>query len=197
MRLVLASASPWRRRILMNAGLAFDVIPADIDEGAIREALQGEGKNPSEIAAALAQEKSLSVSIQNPETLVIGADQILCHEGRIFEKAITKAGAAETLRALSGKTHRLISAVCVACNGDVLWSGTDHADLTMRSFDDRFLDTYLREVDEEILTGCVGAYAIEGIGLWLFEKIEGDHFTILGLPALPLLRFLSGLGVGL
>ncbi len=196
MRLVLASASAARRRILADAGLDFEVVPADVDECALRESMGAKNMPAAEIAAALAREKALGVGAHMPEALVVGADQVLVHEGRILEKAGTRHEAAQTLRALSGKTHSLISAACVAHNGAVLWHTTDRADLTMRAFDDDFLDSYLRAAGDDALTRHVGAYAIEGSGLWLFEKIEGDYFTILGIPALALLRFLTQKGFG-
>lgn len=196
MRLVLASASPARRRILTDAGLSFETIPAHIDESALREAYVARGGGLDDVAMDLAREKALSVAAHVPDALVIGADQVLLCDGRLLEKAPTRIGAAQTLRALSGRTHRLTSAVCVAQGGAVLWSAADYADLTMRSLDAALIDDYMCAAGEGVLTGCVGAYAVEGVGLWLFEKISGDFFTILGLPALPLLRFLSERGFG-
>lgn len=196
MRLVLASASPARRRILTDAGLSFDTIPAQVDERALRNTMLADGVGTADIAANLAREKALSVSAQVPDALVIGADQILLHEGRILEKAPMRAQAAQTLRTLSGKTHCLISAVCVVQDAALLWSHTDRADLTMRVLNESLIDDYMRAAGEDVLTGCVGAYAIEGLGLWLFEEIKGNFFTILGLPTLPLLTFLSGRGFG-
>jgi septum formation protein len=127
---------------------------------------------------------------------VIGADQVLeCH-GKILSKAKNKKAAADKLRFLRGKTHRLISAACVAKNGKIIWQGVQHADLTMKNFNDAFLKRYIAEAGDT-LTGAVGAYALEEKGIWLFKKIEGDYFTILGMPLLPLLGFLQGEGLGL
>lgn len=191
--LILASGSKARQEMLTRAGLKFKAIPADIDEKALLAALKNK-LPPAEIAAALAQEKAKFVTAQNPGAYVVGADQILVFKGKIFSKAATKEEARASLQKLRGQTHHLISAVCVAKDGEILWDFADSAALAMRNFDDDFLDAYCAQAGEA-LTKTVGAYELEGRGASLFEKTEGDFFTILGLPLLPLLGFLLQEGV--
>lgn len=169
--------------MLRGAGLPFRVIPAQVDE-------RGYSGEPAALARTLAEAKALDVSKINPGALVIGADQVLDLEGEILHKAKDEGDAKAKLRKLSGKTHILTSGVCVAQNGAVLWSEVDRAHLTMRLLEEDFLQTYC-EAAGDVLTSCVGAYALEGHGSWLFEKTEGDYFTILGMPLLPLLGFLK------
>ncbi len=191
--LILASQSEARRDMLKNAGLVFDVIPASLNERDFENKFSDSA--PDKLAAALAQEKALFVSAQNPDALVIGADQLLSFEERIFSKADTKEEAQHHLKTLRGKTHTLISAVCVVQNGKALWQYCDSAHLTMHNFGDDFLEHYI-EKEEEALTSCVGCYKLEGIGAWLFDNVEGDHFTVRGMPLLPLLSFLREQGCG-
>jgi septum formation protein len=186
--LILASGSKARKAMLTQAGLVFDVIPADIDEAAVLKNLQGK-LPPEEIAAELARRKALAVASDNQETLVIGADQMLVCAGRIYSKAKTKEEARENLKNLRGRTHQLISAVCVAHGDEIMWSHTDTASLTMRGFDDDFFNDYMDAAGDALLNS-VGGYELEGLGATLFERTEGDYFTILGLPLLPLLGFL-------
>lgn len=185
--LILASGSAARQAMLRQAGLEFDILPAQIDEAALLHERRGD--SPPEKALFLAREKALNVSRENPEALVIGSDQILCLGDEIFNKAVNRYDALQKLRMLSGKTHRLISAVAVARNGCVLWDHADHADLTMRKLEEGFLAAYAL-LAEEALTSCVGGYQIEGAGAWLFKDIKGDFFTIMGMPLLPLLGYL-------
>ena len=185
MTLILASGSLARQNMLRAAGLEFETYPADIDE----EIRQISGSPPLDIALSLACEKALHVSAKNPDTLVIGADQILQYEGKIMSKAANENEAREKLKTLRGKTHNLISAVAVAKNDKVLWKNTACAFLTMYNFDDEFLETYIEKAGAA-LTRSVGAYELESIGVQLFENIEGDYFTILGMPLLPLLTYL-------
>jgi septum formation protein len=187
-RIILASASRARHDMLRSAGIAFDVVPADIDEAAVREALLAEDADcdPSDIAEVLACAKATQVSVAHPEAVVIGSDQILSLGPKLFSKPGDGAGVRATLDALNGKTHQLHSAVAVAQGGEVGWSHLDSADLTMRHLSQHFLDAYVERAGSGVL-GCVGAYQIEGLGAQLFERIEGDHFTILGMPLLPLL----------
>lgn len=185
MHIILASKSAARKAMLDNAGLKFSCDPADIDE----QALISGAKEPERAAILLAQEKAKTVSQRRPKSLVIGSDQILVFENEILNKAETQEAAKEKLKRLRGKTHRLVSAVSVVWDGKSVWSALDSADLTMRNFDDDFLDSYCKRASDDLLN-CVGAYAIEGAGAWLFENVKGDYFTIMGMPLLPLLGYL-------
>lgn len=185
--LVLASQSSARQMLLANAGIDFEAVPADIDE---RAAQQGSGLSaPGEIAALLAREKALSVSMRQPGNYVVGADQTLALGNRLFSKPAGRAQAAEQLRALAGRSHELHSAVAVARDGKILFEKVATAQMTMRRLDEAEIDIYLDEAGGAV-TSSVGAYQLEGLGVHLFERIEGDHFTILGLPLLQLLAFL-------
>jgi septum formation protein len=188
-RIILASASPTRRAMLANAGVRFAVSPALVDERAVEAPLAAAGRSPREIAEALAAAKALAVRADSPATIVIGADQVLEGEGRRWNKPASISEARHQLKALSGKAHFLHSAVAGARGGKVVWRAVDSARLTMRPLSDAFIDKYLADVGEAAL-GSVGAYQVEGPGIQLFEKIEGDHFTILGLPLLEVLAFL-------
>jgi septum formation protein len=185
--LVLASRSEARGKILAAAGLPFEVRPAELDERAV------EGKlGPSDAVAAarlLARAKAETVAKTAPGRLVLGADQTLARGDRRFSKPTDRADAAEQLRALRGRTHELYSALTLMIDGDVLFSYVGIARLTMRDFNDLFLDDYLDMAGNHVLAS-VGGYQLEGIGIHLFERVEGDHFTILGLPLVPLLTFL-------
>ncbi len=165
----------------------FEAIPADIDERAIQQASGLSA--PGEIATLLAREKALSVSSHKPGRYVVGADQTLALGNRLFSKPAGRAQAAEQLRALAGGTHELHSAVAVARDGKILFADVSIARMTMRRLDEGEIEAYLDEAGEAVTTS-VGAYQLEGLGVHLFERIEGDHFTILGLPLLPLLAFL-------
>lgn len=185
--LILASQSRARQALLANAGISFEAIPADIDERALQQACGLSA--PGDIAALLAREKSVSVSSRHPGRFVVGADQTLALGGRLFSKPAGRAQAAEQLRALAGRTHELHSAVAVACDGKILFSDLAVARMTMRPLDDNAISAYL-DAAAEAVTASVGAYQLEGLGIHLFGRVEGDHFTILGLPLLPLLEFL-------
>jgi len=193
--LILASRSKSRQNMLIQAGLRYDCHPANLDEELLLRRADQDGMPPAKIAALLAQQKAAAIAAHYPDAFVIGSDQILCFDGEIFMKAETKDEAAQALRRLCGKTHTLISAVCVVRNGDVLWACADEAHLTMRDFDDAFLQHYLSMAGDE-LTTCVGSYALEGAGMWLFDRVEGDYYTVLGMPLFPLLGFLQSCGVG-
>lgn len=188
-QVVLASASPIRAELLTRAGVAFEVEVARIDEAEIREALKAGGATAEEAAEALAEAKALRVARRRPDDLVIGADQILDLDGSWLEKPGNAEGARAQLAQLSGRTHRLVSAAVVALNGARAWAHVDVAHLSMRALDPAAIEAYLAEAGPGVL-GCVGSYQIEGIGVRLFERIEGDHFTIQGLPLLPLVHFL-------
>lgn len=184
--LALASQSSGRRLALAQTGLPFVTHPANIDERAVEAQLAAAGAGPDEIAARLAAEKALAVSALRPGALVIGADQIASCEGRRFGKPADRDAAAEQLRFLAGRTHRLHSAVALAQDRALLFETVAHADLTMRPFSEEFLRSYLDLVGDHVTTSA-GAYQIEGLGIHLFERIVGDHWTILGLPLTPLL----------
>lgn len=186
--LILASGSSARRALLTSAGLKFDVIPADIDERAVKDAVRSRDKNttPAQIAAHLAAEKARAVSLQHPRALVLGADQVLAFEGGIQSKVADVKAAHDVLAALRGKTHELVSAAALARRGEIVWQTCERAKLSMRNFSDSFLEAYLAEAGAGILD-CVGCYKLEGLGVQLFDKIEGDYFTILGLPLVGLL----------
>ena len=185
--LILASQSRTRQALLANAGIDFEAVPADIDE---REIQQASGLSaPGDIAALLARRKALSVSLRRPGRFVVGADQTLTRGARLFTKPAGRAQAAEQLRALAGGSHELHSAVAVARDGAILFEGVSIARMTIRQLGEREIGAYLDAVGEAVTTS-VGAYQLEGLGVHLFEHIEGDHFTVLGLPLLPLLAFL-------
>ena len=186
--LILASQSRARQMLLANAGLKFEAIPADIDERAAEET--SGLSTPNEIAALLAREKALVVSRARPRSIVIGADQTLALEKRLFTKPADRAQALVQLGALAGRSHELHSAVAVARDGKIVFETVAVARLTMRRLSEAAIAAYLDEAGEAVVTSSVGAYQLEGLGVHLFERIEGDHFTILGLPLLPLLDFL-------
>jgi len=190
--LILASQSAARRMLLAGAGITFDAAPADIDERGIQQ--RSNLTAPGDIAALLAEQKAAFVSLRHPGRYVIGADQTLSVGDRLFNKPAGRDQAAQQLRDLSGRTHELHSAIAVACDGATLFSHVSVAHMTMRQLDDTAIDVYLDAAGEKVTTS-VGAYQLEGLGVHLFELIEGDHFTILGLPLLPLLKFLRDEGM--
>ncbi len=185
--LILASQSRTRQALLAGAGIAFEAMPADIDERAIQQACGL--SSPGEIAALLAREKALSVCSRHPGRFVVGADQTLALGERLFSKPSGRAQAAEQVRDLAGRMHELHSAVAIARDGETLFADVSVARMTMRRLDDAAISAYLDAAGAAV-TASVGAYQLEGLGIHLFERIEGDYFTILGLPLLPLLRFL-------
>ena len=185
--LILASQSSARKMLLANAGLEFKAITADIDERAIQAA--SELSNPREIGLLLAREKANAVSTNYPGSYVIGADQTLVLENRLFNKPAGRAQALAQLRDLAGNSHELNSAVAVARDGKIVFEDVSVARMTMRQMSEAELSAYLDAAGDAVTTS-VGAYQLEGLGIHLFERIEGDHFTILGLPLLPLLAFL-------
>jgi len=192
--LVLASASAARRQMLEAAGLSFAVEAPDLDEDAAKLGLRAQGLAPHQQAGALAALKALAVSQRRPESLVIGADQMLTVDGETLDKPRNADDARAHLMRLRGGTHELQTAVVVAHGGAVLWRHADAPRLTMRAFSPAFLDKYLAQAGEGVLRS-VGAYQLEGLGAQLFERIEGDYFSVLGLPLLPLLAFLRGHGI--
>jgi septum formation protein len=192
-KLILASSSPFRRMLMQNAGLAFEAHAAHIDERAVEAPLEREGVTPDAVALVLAKAKAKEVSDRFPACLVIGSDQTMSLGLQTFHKPKDMADAANHLRVLSGKTHRLNSAIAIAYDGDIVWEHVSHAELTMRSLGADFIQRHLKRVGEKALAS-VGAYQLEGEGLQLFSRIDGDYFTILGLPMLPLLEKLRELG---
>jgi septum formation protein len=188
-KIILASGSAGRKTLLQDAGIDFDVVRPDIDERAVEAAVENSGVTPAELATILAEAKAVEVSIRNPGALVIGADQTMVLDGRLFHKPADMEGARRHLLALSGKTHELHSAAVVAHAGKAVRHLTDTAYMTMRWLSPEFIGRYLSAVGDAALQS-VGGYQIENRGIQLFEKIEGSHFTIVGLPLLPLLAVL-------
>jgi nucleoside triphosphate pyrophosphatase len=193
--LILASASSGRASLLSQAGLSFRQVPADIDERAIETALlRGDGRlGAGNLALHLAAAKAGAVSKSHLSAVVIGADQVMVCEGRLFQKPADLQAARDQLAQLRGRTHHLHSGLAVAIAGEVVWRHLASASLEMRAFSDAFLADYLAAEGESLL-GSVGAYRIEGRGIQLFSRVEGDHFTIIGLPLLPLLGYLREKG---
>jgi septum formation protein len=193
--IILASGSSARRQMLAAAGVLFQVVPADVDEAEIRDTMLNESDcvDADVIAGALARAKAIAVSQLHPAALVIGADQTLALGSKLFSKPAGLIEARDHLDRLRGRTHALHSAVVIAHRGEPVWGLCETANLTMRRFSDVFLDAYIARAGERICNS-VGAYELEGQGLQLFERIEGDYFTILGLPLLPLLAELRARG---
>jgi septum formation protein len=190
---ILASASAARARLLAAAGVEVRVEPATIDEQAVKHAYQAERRAASDCALALSEAKARWVAARHAGALVIGADQILVCNGRWFDKPSDLGDARAQLLALRGRTHELVTAVCVVRDRTRLWHTLSRPKLTVREFSDAFLDAYLALEGATVL-GSVGAYRLEGRGVQLFARIEGDHFAILGLPLLELLGFLRERG---
>lgn len=191
--IILASGSRIRASLLENAGIEVRAVPSDLDERAVEAPLLESGAPVEDIAAVLAEAKALEVSQREGAALVIGADQMLEFEGSRLTKPADMEAARRQLLALSGKTHQLHSAVAVVRNGETMWRNVSSANLTMRELSPKFIGHYLADVGSEALSS-VGGYQLEGRGIQLFEKIDGDYFTILGLPLLPLLAFLRDFG---
>lgn len=194
--LILASGSSSRIAMLRAVGLSFEAVPAEVDEAALRQAWRSSDPNitPPAIALGLARAKAEDVSNRYPDALVIGGDQVLAFDGETISKASTKAGAKAVLSKLRGQEHRLHSATALASGGQAIWDATDTATLAMRPFSDAFLDAYLENAGDALTTSA-GCYRIEEMGLQLFDRVEGNHFTILGLPMLALLAELRRRGV--
>jgi septum formation protein len=193
--LVLASASRIRAELLARAGLTIRCDPAGVDEDEVKRSFRHEGRDAASCAQALAFAKAVRVSHRHESALVIGADQILDYAGTWLDKPGNPAEARAQLLMLRGRRHQLATAVAVVRNGAILWQHVEQPSLVMRPFSDSFLDVYLIAAGDDVLQ-VVGGYRLEGLGVQLFSRIDGDYFAILGLPLLPLLEFLRGHGVG-
>jgi septum formation protein len=191
--LILASKSPFRAMLMRNAGLTFSQQAAHVDERAIEDTLDATGTTPADLALILARAKAIEVSERHPQALVIGSDQTLSLGDDVLHKAATMEEARDRLLHLQGRMHQLNSGVVLARNGQVIWRHVGVARLTMRSLSPQFIGRHLASTGDKVL-GSVGCYQLEGEGLQLFETIEGDYFTIVGLPMLPLLSELRKLG---
>jgi septum formation protein len=194
MTFILASASSSRARILREAKVPVIALPADIDERALKATLLKQNKTVQEVAKVLAAAKAIQVSKLRPNALVLGADQVLEFDGELLSKCADLAEARALLLRLRGRGHRLISALALAEAGKVIWTHSETANLTMRAFSDAFLADYLSTEGSVLLDG-VGCYRLETMGAQLFERVEGDYFSILGLPLQPLLAELRLKGV--
>lgn len=190
--LILGSGSPYRRKLLEDAGVPVEVVRPQIDERAVEQTVEGSGATPAELAEILAVAKGVDVGSRAPGRLVVASDQTMALGDRVFHKPKDMEDARRHLLALSGRTHELHSAVVLARDGETLWSHVATARLTMRQLTPAFIGRHLSRVGDKALTS-VGAYQIEGEGIQLFERIEGDHFTIVGMPLLPLLAKLREL----
>ncbi len=188
--LILASGSRARREMLKSSGVSFTVEAANVDEDAVRAALAGADRSneldPADVAEVLARSKAEAVSQSRPNACVIGGDQVLALDDEILTKPADEAAARRQLQKLKGRVHALHSAVALAIDGEVVWSHVETAQMHVRDFSDAFLDDYMRRAGRLVL-GSVGAYHMEGLGIQLFDRIDGDYFTVLGMPLMPLL----------
>ena len=191
--IVLASQSASRRAMLDAAGVLYEALPAHVDEAAVTDALVAEGQPVRNIADALAELKAVKISARLPAALVIGSDSMVSVDGRLFDKPAGRDGAERHLRAFSDKEMRLSSAVVVAEAGAPVWRHVEEARLQVRPLSDAFIAAYL-DNEWPAIAGCVGCFRIEGLGVQLFSSVRGDHFTILGMPLLPLLGYLRTRG---
>jgi septum formation protein len=190
--LILASKSAARRAMLENAGVPFDIRVADVDEEAIKAA--STDLDAAALAVRLAEAKALAVSRDDQTAWVLGSDQTLAFDGGLVSKARSLDAARDRLKSMRGKPHQLHSGAALAIRGQVVWSGVDTVQMRMRDFSDAFLDAYLAAEGKALLT-CVGSYRLEGLGSQLFEAVDGDYFTVLGLPLWPVLAELRRAGV--
>lgn len=193
-KLFLASQSSVRARLLRAAGVPFEQVAAAVDEEAVKEAMTGDQATPAEIAEALAELKAIKGTLRQRGALVLGCDQALACDGNLYSKPRSLAEARAQLLSLRGRRHELLTAAVIARDGRAIWRHLDRARLLMRDFSDRFLDDYLAAMGDNV-TATVGGYEVEGWGAQLFAQIDGDHFSIQGLPLLPVLAILRGHGV--
>jgi septum formation protein len=195
MKLILASTSRTRMAMLTAAGVPFEARPSQVDEESLKAGLSQQGITPRDLADALAEAKAVALSRREPEALVVGCDQVaVAADGTLLDKPGSRDGLRNQLGQLRGSTHKQLSAAVVAEAGRPVWRHIDEARLTMRRFSDGFLDDYV-DAEGEASAGCVGGYRIEALGVQLFSRIDGDHFTILGMPLLPLLDYLRARAV--
>ena len=192
--LILASASTVRAQLLRKAGVHFEVRPVGIDEGKVKASLLAQKLDADAVADALAELKAIRISSANPQALVLGCDQILAFDGRLIDKSADLTEACALLRELRGKEHSLVTACVLAKDGSAVWRRLERCRLWMRPFSDAFLDEYLQAEGDNVL-GSVGCYHLEGRGIQLFERVEGDYFSVLGLPLIPLLAALREQGI--
>jgi septum formation protein len=192
--IILASGSASRRDMLTAAGVPFEIITTPVDEGAIKDRMAAEGAGPRDIACELAKAKALAVSSLHPDRLVLGGDSMVSVTGRMFDKPTSRANAAEHLRAFSGQMMVLDSSAALAKGGEIVDWRSDDAHLEVRALSDAFVESYL-DIEWPAISGCVGCFRIEARGVQLFERITGSHFTVLGMPLLPVLEMLRTQGV--
>lgn len=190
--LILASGSKIRAELLKNAGLTFEIRTSGLDEDSLKESMRAEGLSPKEQAEYLAEMKANRVSSRE-KGLVIGADQMMSLDGEGFDKPANRKEAFQRLKAFSGKSHYLESAIIISQNGQAIWRHVNRPKLTMRKLSDAFINDYLDQIGDAAFAS-VGAYQLEGLGVQLFSKIEGDYFSILGLPLIEMLTFLRDRG---
>ena len=195
MRLILASQSAGRRAMLEAAGVQFEAVSPAVDEDSAKASLRADGLGARDLADALAELKAVKLSAHDPDALVLGCDSVVeLDDGTMLDKAESRAQAAEHLRLMSGRVHHLYSAAVIAEGGRPVWRFVDKAAMHVRPLSDAFIDSYL-DAEWEQARWCVGVYRIEGPGAQLFARIDGSHFTVIGLPLLPVLDYLRTRGV--